>query len=200
MRTVDPRVEERGHAMAARYAEGFTLKAVAHEFGTSPSNVSDWVRKLGLSRAPHFGLTHAAAAERGRAMAARYREGLSLRAVATEFGVSFPTVLRQIRRAGEDLRTRGRPMVFKPYDVLVRLLHGEKRGTIERTLGMTQNTIYTCLRVRDFSIDDLPRYRCVLDMPPDALAAFRAALEEDGLSYPDALEVAEEYQPSRRAA
>jgi transposase len=86
-------------ALAAQLAEGRSIEAIARGCGRAASTVAYWVNKHGLAsgHAPR----HAARGgiERER-LAALVEEGLSIRAMAEQLGVSYTTVRHWLSRYG----------------------------------------------------------------------------------------------------
>jgi transposase len=83
--------------LAAQLAEGRSIESIAREAGKSASTVGYWVNKHGLSS--QHAKRHAARGgiERER-LEALLADGLSVRAMADELGVSYTTVRHWLRR------------------------------------------------------------------------------------------------------
>jgi transposase len=85
--------------LASQLAAGRSIESLAREAGRSPSTVAYWVNKHGL-RSQHA----ARHAPRGgidrEALAALVEEGLSIRQIATQLGVSYTTVRHWLGRHG----------------------------------------------------------------------------------------------------
>lgn len=135
-----------------------------------------------------------------RNMAKRYRDGLTLKQVASEFGVSFVYVHQLLIAIDEPRRRSRMPNPFPYRDYIRRLLSGEGSADIARTLGIRRTALSGRLARRGIRVGDVHLYRGVLAMSDEVCAILDEAMEDDGLSFPDAYEIAMEYQPQRRAA
>lgn len=94
---------------------GYSLEAIGERIGLHPSTVAYWVRKHGLEPA------HRAKHEPRGVDETRVREladaGLSVRAMATELGVSYTTVRHWLRRGGlQSSRSARRQRVERALD------------------------------------------------------------------------------------
>jgi transcriptional regulator with XRE-family HTH domain len=85
--------------LADQLAKGRSIESIARETGRAPSTVAYWVNKHGLASA--HASRHAARGgiERER-LRALVEEGLSIRAMAGELGVSYTTVRHWLARHG----------------------------------------------------------------------------------------------------
>ena len=190
----------RGRTIADLYQQGMPQHDIAKRLHIGQTTVSTWVKRLGVSRSARAGLDRATTDARAIAMASRYLDGRTLNEVAAEFGITAAGVHYQLKRLGVVCRHPMKPRTFPVFDAFMLLLQGETPSEVTAKLGCKQPSIYGCLRARDLRLHDIPRYADVLSFGPEALEAFRAALMDDGLSFPDAYEIALEYQPQRRAA
>jgi hypothetical protein len=93
--------------------------------------------------------------ERDQAMARAYESRGSLRAVAGQFGVTHPTVLRALRRVGIERRAdSGSPTWLRftddqMTDIIARYEGGASAQAIGRAFGTTKVTILRVLRTRN---------------------------------------------------
>lgn len=85
--------------LSARLSAGRSIESIAREAGRSPSTVAYWVNKHGL--ASQHASKHAARGgiERER-LQALVEEGLSIRAIAEQLGLSYGTVRHWLKRYG----------------------------------------------------------------------------------------------------
>ncbi len=83
--------------LAAQLAEGRSIESIARETGCAASTVAYWVNKHGLtsSHAPRHAARGGIERERLRTLV---EEGLSIRAIAAELGVSYTTVRHWLAR------------------------------------------------------------------------------------------------------
>jgi transcriptional regulator with XRE-family HTH domain len=81
---------------------------------------------------------------------ARYRAGeLDTGEVAELCGVSYPVAVRELRRAGVEIRPRGRPRGTRPAqhaDIIRRYRQGESLQQVARELGLSRGRVATVLK------------------------------------------------------
>lgn len=94
----------RDREIAAAYASGLSLRAVAVKFGIGKETVKGAVVRTGTPLRPAGRPARLSAAD--PAVGERYRAGYGTNAVARDLGVSPGTVGRALRRAGAQVRTR----------------------------------------------------------------------------------------------
>lgn len=197
-----PRVvsDDAAKAMLELYQQGATQKQIAAEFGVSTGCVSEWICRQGGSRSKNKGVTCIDTARSGHEIAKLYRRGLSVSQIAKRVGRTAATVHSRLVRMGVERRRVGIARTFPAFEVLVLLLKGLKAGEAAERLGVQKHSVFRCLYYRGFTYRELENYRPILAMDEAVIEVFRAALMDDGLSFPDAYEIAQEYAPQRRAA
>ena len=91
--------------LSSRLESGRSIESIAREVGRDASTVSYWVKKYGLT-SKHAERHAARGGIERETLEALVTEGLSIRAIAAELGISYATVQHWLRRHA--LKTRGR--------------------------------------------------------------------------------------------
>src|SRR5918911_1337401 len=85
--------------LSAQLAAGRSIESLAHEVGRSPSTVAYWVNKHGL-RSSHASRHAPRGGIERSALAGFVEQGLTIRQIAAELGVSYATVRHWLGRHG----------------------------------------------------------------------------------------------------
>lgn len=133
-----------------RYAAGETRPQIAAAYGLTPAKFSIWCKSFGL-RAPNRAAEDKArrfeasgiTAEKVREMTA---QGMSVRAITAEFGLSYKAVRRFMRENGIEMNSPGARRKLPRLDGVIALLDsGRRPADIARDYGVSEPSVYRVL-------------------------------------------------------
>jgi transposase-like protein len=131
---------------------GRSVEAIAREVGRDPSTVAYWVNKHGLAstHAPKHAARGGLAREELEALVSA---GLSVRAIAARFGVSYATVQQWLKKHGlETVRTRRRRQTPRPGGDGPPTLDGTCDVHGATVFGRRSDGYYRCLTSRSQAV------------------------------------------------
>lgn len=141
--------EARDAWIETQYRDGLSMQQVADQVGVSRSTVAKVLRARGVPSRPPVRPQKLSGPEQA-AVAARYRDGASLEAVAAEFGVAQETVLNILKRQGQPTRTEKKFSRKLPpekeADLVARYVAGEPVETLAVAFGVNQGTVVGAVR------------------------------------------------------
>ena len=148
--------------VAARAAAGRSPRQVAEDMGLSVTTVRSKLRDARAVAARHHHPSYSP--EQVAAMAAQYRAGVPLRAIAAAVGVATHTARMWISESGEPIRAGSRPRVdVDPAVMIARRRAGQTVKRIAADLGVSTTLVRARLRAAGVDTGRLPRGASVDD-------------------------------------
>ncbi|TAM40100.1 MAG: hypothetical protein EPN58_11485 [Rhodanobacter sp.] len=144
----DPKVAARNQRIVARYQDGTPIKDLATEFGVSISLVTIVIRAAGLTKT-RGKPRDPKVAERNKRIVARYQEGVPVKELATEFGISR-SLVTTVNSAAGVTKTRRRQadleVAARNQRIVARYQDGTRIKELATEFGVSIGLVTTVIR------------------------------------------------------